>query len=93
MKFSNETSLPFLQILPFLNNPKDLDPSYKDGSRFLGLFWKEKGLSYNGRNMVNFMEEQHLFHNHPQIKKNKLFSASDKTSQFREVKSKFNLGK
>ena len=39
-------------FLPFLNNPKDLDPSYKDGSSFLGLFWKGKTLSYNRRNMV-----------------------------------------
>ena len=36
-----------MRVLPFLNNPKDLDPSYKDGSRFLGLVWNEKTLSYN----------------------------------------------
>ena len=34
-------------VLLFLNNPKDLD-----GSRFVGLFWKEKTSSYNHRNTV-----------------------------------------
>ena len=29
-----------IPVLPFLNNPKNLDPSY--GSRFLGLLLKEK---------------------------------------------------
>ena len=30
-----------VQVLPILNNPKNLDMSY-ERSRFLGLFWKEK---------------------------------------------------
>ena len=29
-------------IFSFQNNPKYLDPSYQDGSRFLGLFRKDK---------------------------------------------------
>ena len=29
-------------FFPSKNNPKNLDPSYKDGSRSLGLFWKGK---------------------------------------------------
>ena len=31
-----------IRVLPFLNNPKDLDPSYKMDLDFLGLFWNEK---------------------------------------------------
>ena len=30
-----------IQVLPFPNNPKDLDPSYKMDLDFLDLFWKE----------------------------------------------------
>ena len=45
MKFCNNTNF------TLLNNPKDLDPSYKMDLD-LGLFWKEKTLSYNRRNTV-----------------------------------------
>ena len=38
MKFCYNTSL------PFLNNPKDLDLSYKTDLDFFGLFWMEKDL-------------------------------------------------
>ena len=31
-----------IQILTFLNNPTDLDPSYKTDLDFFELFWKEK---------------------------------------------------
>ena len=31
-----------IRVLPFLNNPKDLDPSYKTGLDFFLLFWKDK---------------------------------------------------
>ena len=41
-----------IRILPFLNNPKDLDPSYMLDLDFLALFWKEKSLSHNRRNTV-----------------------------------------
>ena len=41
-----------IQILPFLNSPKDLDLSYKMDLVFWGLFWKEKTLSCDQRNMV-----------------------------------------
>ena len=36
----------------FLNDPKDLDLSYKTDLDFLGFFWKEKTPSYNRRNIV-----------------------------------------
>ena len=54
MKFCYNTNL------PFLNNPKDLDPSCKMdlGSRSLGLFWKEKTLSYNQRNTVSLLHSE-----------------------------------
>ena len=38
--------------LTLLNNPKDLDLSYKTDLDFLGLFWKEKTQSYKRRNTV-----------------------------------------
>ena len=43
-----------MQVLPFLNNPKDLDPSYKIDLDFFYCFGREKNPSYNGypRNMV-----------------------------------------
>ena len=39
-------------ILPFLNNPKRSRSVLQDGSRSLGLFWKDKTPSYNRRNTV-----------------------------------------
>ena len=39
-------------ILPFLNNPKDQDPSYKMDLDFGDCFGKEKTLSFNRRNTV-----------------------------------------
>ena len=41
-----------LPILPFLNNPKDLDPSYKMDLDLLDCFGRKITLSYNRRNMV-----------------------------------------
>ena len=42
-------------MLLFLNNPKDLDPSYKIALD-LGLFWKEKSASY--RNNFKYWDRQ-----------------------------------
>ena len=41
-----------MQILPFLNNPKDLDLSYKTDIDLWDCFGRKKTLSYNRRNMV-----------------------------------------
>ena len=41
-----------IQVLPFLNNPKDLDPSYKMDLDFWDCFGRKKTLSYNQRNTV-----------------------------------------
>ena len=42
-----------ISILPFLNNPKDLDPSYKMDLDLWDCFGREKkSLSYNRRNTV-----------------------------------------
>ena len=47
----------------FLNNPKDLDPSYKmDLDIGIVLEWKKKNSSYNGRNrvaMIILLTEKH----------------------------------
>ena len=43
MKFCYNTSFTLLD---------NLDLSFLDSSRFLGLFWNEKTLSFNGRNTV-----------------------------------------
>ena len=40
-----------MEVLPFLNNSKDLDLSFNMDLDF-GDFWKEKALSYNQTNMV-----------------------------------------
>ena len=44
----------FTQIspIPFLNNPKDLDPSYKTDLDLWDCFGRKKTLSYNQRNTV-----------------------------------------
>ena len=39
-------------MLPFLNNPKDLDPSYKTDLDFWDCFGSNKNPSYNRRNTV-----------------------------------------
>ena len=41
-----------IRVLPFLNNPKDLDPSYKTDLDFWDCFGRKKGPSYKRRNMV-----------------------------------------
>ena len=41
-----------IRFLPFLNNPKDLDPSYKMDLGFWDCFGGKKLLSYIRRNMV-----------------------------------------
>ena len=41
-----------MQVLSFLNNPKDLDPSYKMDLGFWIVFEGKKNPSYNWRNMV-----------------------------------------
>ena len=45
---------------PFLNSPKDLDPSYKMDLDFWDCFGRKQTLSYNQRNMVLFILE-HIF--------------------------------
>ena len=50
-----------IQILPFLNNSKDLDPSYKMDLGFWACFGrKKKLLSYNQRNIVQSRFENTL---------------------------------
>ena len=46
MKFCYNTNL------PFLDNPKDLDPSYKTNLDLWDCFGKKNIPSYNQRNMV-----------------------------------------
>ena len=50
------TSVPWnfaiIPILPFLNNPKDLDPSYKTDLDLWDCFGRKKSILYNWRNMV-----------------------------------------
>ena len=57
MKFCNNTSF----ILP--KQSQRSRSILKDGSRFLGLFWKEKTPSYNQRNMIM----NALSYNHPSL--------------------------
>ena len=60
---SRMTSNNYISPMKFCNNtnftlPKQSQRSrsiLQDGSRSLGLFWKEKTLSYNRRNTVNLM--------------------------------------
>ena len=42
-----------IPVLPFLNNPKDLDPSYKMDLDFWDCLRRKKLPSYNRRNMVD----------------------------------------
>ena len=42
-----------IQVLPFLNNLKDLDPSYKTDLDLWDRFWKEKNSSYIRGNTVH----------------------------------------
>ena len=39
-------------VLPFLNNPKDLDPTYKTDLDFWDCFGRKKTPSYKRRNTV-----------------------------------------
>ena len=41
-----------IRVLPFLNNPKDLDPSYKTDLDFWDCFGRKKTPSYKRRNTV-----------------------------------------
>ena len=41
-----------IQVLSFLNNPKDLDPSYKTDLDFWDCLGRIKTRSYNRRNTV-----------------------------------------
>ena len=45
-----------IRVLPFLNSPKDLDPSNKTELYFWDCFGRKKTLSYNQRNMVGHMK-------------------------------------
>ena len=45
----------YIPILPFLNNPKDLDPSYKMDLDLWDCLGRKKTLSYNQRNTVVIM--------------------------------------
>ena len=45
-------SFAVIRVLPFLNNPKDLDPSYKMDLDFWDCFGRKKILSYKQRNTV-----------------------------------------
>ena len=40
-------------VLPFLNNPKNLDPSFKMDLEFWDCFRRKKTLSYNLKNTIN----------------------------------------
>ena len=42
-----------IRVLPFLNNPKDLDPSYRMDLDFWDCFGRKKTLSYKRRNTVS----------------------------------------
>ena len=44
-----------IPILPFLNNPKDLDPSYKMDLDLWDCLGRKKTLSYNQRNTINYL--------------------------------------
>ena len=63
LQISNSVAWNFaiVQVLPFLNNPKDLDPSYKMDLDFWDCFGRKK-LSYNQRNTVEKRLQQ--LHNH-----------------------------
>ena len=49
-----------MPILSFLNNPKDLDPSYKTDLDLWDCFGRKKTPSYNRRNTV---KSQHIIVN------------------------------
>ena len=42
-----------IRVLPFLDNPKDLDPSYKTDLDFWDCLGRKKTPSYKRRNMVS----------------------------------------
>ena len=47
-------SFAIIQVLPFLNTPKHLDPSYKMDLDVWDCFGRKRTLSYNRRNMVYY---------------------------------------
>ena len=49
-----------MTFLPFLDNPKDLDPSYKMKLDLWNCFGRKKTLSYNRKNMIS---EPYTYHN------------------------------
>ena len=49
---SGYNNFAIIPILPFPNNPKDLDPSYKMDLDLCDCFGRKKTLSYNQRNTV-----------------------------------------
>ena len=52
-----------IQVLPFLNNPRDEDPSYKTDLDFFGLFCKEKPQSYKRRiTIAMYAQISRMFH-------------------------------
>ena len=51
MNQSNEILIKYLRALSFLNNPKNLDPSYKMDLDFWDCLGRKK-LSYSRRNTV-----------------------------------------
>ena len=60
-------NLAVIQVLPFLNNPKDLDPSYKMDLDFWDCFGRKKTLSYKRRNMVLFLYKFEIVLAHPDM--------------------------
>ena len=59
MKFCYNTSI--IPVLPLLNNPKDLDPSYKMDLDFWECFGRKKTLSYSRRDTVMYFSA-HMAH-------------------------------
>ena len=49
-------NLAIIRVLPFLNNPKDLGPSYKMDLDSWDCFGRKKAPSYNRRNTVSHMK-------------------------------------
>ena len=58
MKFCYNT---IIQVLPFLNNLKDLDSSYKLDLNVWECFIRKKTLSYNRRNTVTTLQDILVF--------------------------------
>ena len=59
-----------MQVLPFLNSPRDLDPSYKMDLDFWDCFGRKLNPSYNRRNKVSVLfSGQSLWGRHAMIEK------------------------